>query len=51
MPQEQEVAITPLENKAVSLLQYRSMSQSKKAYVEMVRQIVESEAKENENVE
>ena len=50
MHQEVEVAIILSENKGVCQLQYQSMNQSE-VYVEMVRQIVESEAKNDEDAE
>ena len=56
MPQEVEVVIIHLENKGKVQLQYQSMNQLKhepikKVYVEMVRKVVESEERENENAE
>ena len=51
MYQEVEAVITLSENKGVCQLQYQSTNQSRKLYVEMVRQIVESEAKNDEDAE
>ena len=51
MFREVEAVIIRLENKGARQLQYRSMNQIKKVYVEMVRQIVESEAKNDEDAE
>ena len=51
MRQEVEAVIPLSESKGVCQLQYRSMNQIKKVYVEMVRQIVESEAKNDEDAE
>ena len=48
MHQEAEAVITRSESRGVCQLQYRS---TKKVYVEMVRQIVESEAKNDEDAE
>ena len=47
MHREQEAVITHLESKVVSPLQYLNMSQLKN--VEMVRQIVESKEKNDED--
>lgn len=47
MHREQEAVITHSESKAVNLLQYLNMSQLKN--VEMVRQIVESKEKNDED--
>ena len=49
MHQEVEVVITLSESKVVCQLQYRNTYRLKKVYVEMVRQIVESEAKNDED--
>ena len=51
MPQEVEVVIIHLENKGKVQLQYQNMEPIKKVYVEMVRKVVESEERENENAE
>ena len=55
MCQEVEVVITLSESKVVCQLQYRNTNRLKKymwkVYVEMVRQIVESEAKNDEDAE
>ena len=51
MHQEAEAAIIPLGNRAVHRSQYQSMNPIKKVYVEMVRQIVESEAENDEDAE
>ena len=48
MRQEVEVVITLSESKVVCQLQYRNTN---RVYVEMVRQIVESEAKNDEDAE
>ena len=49
MPQEVEVVIIHLENKGkVQLPKHEPI---KKVYVEMVRKVVESEERENENAE
>ena len=50
MHQEVEAVITLSENKGVCQLQYQH-EPIKKVYVEMVRQIVESEAKNDEDAE
>ncbi|GAA6493162.1 hypothetical protein K280104A7_27260 [Candidatus Bariatricus faecipullorum] len=51
MPREVGAVIIHLESRAVCRLQYQTMSQSKKVYVEMVRQIVESELNNDEDAE
>ena len=50
MPQRAEAVITRSEKPDVNRLRYRSMNLSK-VYVEMVKQIVESEAVNDENAE
>ena len=51
MHQEVEAVITRSESRDVRLSQYQNMNRSKKVYVEMVREIVESEAKNHEDAE
>lgn len=50
MPQEVEVVIIHLENKEKSIT-IPKHEPIKKVYVEMVRKVVESEERENENAE
>ena len=51
MPQEVEVVIIHLENKGKSPITIPKHEPIKKVYVEMVRKVVESEERENENAE
>lgn len=51
MAQRAEAVITRSEKPDVNRLRYQSMKPIKKVYVEMVKQIVESEAVNGENVE
>lgn len=51
MHQREEVAITHLESRACQPITIPKHEPIKKVYIEMVRQIVESEAKYNENDE
>ena len=51
MPREVEVVIIHSENQDGNRLPYRNMSQLKKVYVEVVKQIVEGEVKNDEDAE
>lgn len=51
MLHEEEVVIIHLEKRDVSRLQYQNTNRLRKAYVEMVKQIVESEENNDEDIE